>query len=66
MRDFTRLDRLSDRQLLNMAAILHECYSSFDLVLHLLTEIDRRTQGQFAANYLGRLTGKLPVSEKAA
>lgn len=57
VRDFTKLDRLSDRQLLNMAAILHECYRSFDLVLRLLIELDRRTQGKLAASYLSKLTG---------
>jgi hypothetical protein len=62
VKDFTRLDRLSDRQLLNTAAIMHECYRSFDLTLHMLTELDRRSGGQLAANYLGRLTGKMPAA----
>ncbi|HXZ67631.1 MAG TPA: FkbM family methyltransferase [Alphaproteobacteria bacterium] len=66
VRDFTRLDLLNDRQLLNMAAILHECYRSFDLVLHVLIELDRRTQNQLAANYLARLTGKAPTNGLAA
>ena len=57
VRDFTRPDRLSDRQLLNMAAILHECYRSFDLVLRLLIELDRRTERKLASGYLSKLTG---------
>ena len=43
VRDFTRLDQLDDRELLTMAAILHECYDLWDLTLHLLLELDRRT-----------------------
>lgn len=55
VRDFTRLDLLSDRQLLATAAILHECYGSLDLVLHLLLESDRRTGATVAASYLAGL-----------
>jgi FkbM family methyltransferase len=57
VRDFTRLDRLADRQLLAMARILHDCYGSYDLVLHLLNEYDRRTGKSVAPTYLGALTG---------
>src|SRR5262249_46093943 len=53
VRDFTHLERLSDRQLLAMAAILHHCYRSLDLVLHLLSEHDRRTGSQLGSAYLG-------------
>lgn len=55
MRDITRLDLLQDDQLLNMAAILHDCYQSIDVVLHLLAEHDRRTGSQFGAAYLSGL-----------
>ena len=55
VRDFTRLALLSDQQLLGMAAILHDCYRSVDLTLHLLTEYDRRTTTRMAANYLTSL-----------
>ncbi|MBL8700844.1 MAG: FkbM family methyltransferase [Alphaproteobacteria bacterium] len=44
VRDFTRLEKLDDDQLLRSAIILYDCYRSFDLVLHLLREHDRRTQ----------------------
>jgi FkbM family methyltransferase len=57
VRDFTRLDRLSDLQLLKTGAILHDCYGSIDLVLHLLTEHDRRRGGTLGPDYLRRLTG---------
>jgi len=66
VKDFTRLGVLSDRQLINMAAIVHECYRSFDLALHLLIELDRRAQSQLATNYLARLTGKAPTNGLAA
>lgn len=52
VRDFTQLQSLSDSQLLGMATILHDCYQSTDLVMHLLTEHDRRTASELAATYL--------------
>ena len=55
MRDITRLKLLSDRQLLKMAAILHDCYGSLDVVLRLLTEHDTRTGGRLAETYLSAL-----------
>jgi FkbM family methyltransferase len=57
IRDFTRLDVLSDDQLLRMAAIMQDCYRSYDLVNHLLLEHDRRTGGSLAHSYLAGLTG---------
>src|SRR5476649_3002680 len=48
IRDITRLELLSDQQLLSMAVIAHDCYQSLDLVLHLLTEYDRRQGMQFS------------------
>ena len=55
VRDFTRPDSWTDHQLLVSAAILHDCYGSYDLVLHLLTEHDRRTGGGMGAVYLAGL-----------
>jgi len=52
IRDLTRIERLSDVSLLRMAMILHDCYGSVDIVLHLLTEHDRRTRGALATAYL--------------
>lgn len=54
VRDFTRLERFSDEQLLKTATILHEAYRSDDLAFHFLREYDRRrgTQtGQAFVNY---------------
>jgi FkbM family methyltransferase len=61
VRDFTKPELLSDRQLQAMAAIMHECYQSVDLALHLLTEHDRRTAGDMAARYLSGLQGATPA-----
>jgi hypothetical protein len=55
VRDFTRLDLLTNEQLIKLSAILHDCYGSVDLVMHLLAEHDRRAGGGLAADYLARL-----------
>jgi FkbM family methyltransferase len=55
VRDFTKLERLSDRQILAMAKIMNDCYQSIDLVLHLLSEYDRRTGQSLASGYLNTL-----------
>lgn len=57
VRDFTRLETFSDRQLLAAGSILHDCYGSLDLVLHLLGEHDRRTGGALGPAYLSALQG---------
>jgi FkbM family methyltransferase len=62
IRDITRLDLLSDDNLLDMAAILHECYKSVDATLHLLGEHDRRTGTEFARMYItGIQSGTSPA-----
>jgi FkbM family methyltransferase len=55
IRDLTKLDALSEKQLLAMAAILHDCYQSLDIVVHLLVAYDQRTGKQLANNYLNTL-----------
>ncbi len=55
VRDFTAPDRQSPQQLLAGARILHGCYGSIDLALHLLTEHDRRAGGDLAGAYLAGL-----------
>lgn len=52
VRDFTRLDTLDDRRLLTMALVLHDIYKSYDLVLRLLLEFDKRHKTQVAAKYM--------------
>ncbi len=58
VRDLTRLDLLTDRQLLSFAAIVHECYQSLDMTLHLLNELDRRAGTHHAPTYLTSLQNK--------
>lgn len=55
LRDFTRPEELTARQILAMAAILHDCYQSYDVVLHLLGEHDRRQGGHLAPTYFEKL-----------
>ena len=55
IKDITRLSLLADQQLLKMAAILHDCYGSIDVALHLLTEHDKRTGGGLGQAYLSAL-----------
>ncbi len=58
VKDFTRLERLSNRQLLAMAMIMHDCYRSWDLVFLLLTEHDARNGTQLATAYISGLKSK--------
>ena len=73
VRDFMKLDQLTDEQLLRFAVILHDCYRSYDLVLLLLAEHDRRCGSRHGARYISwsdarairpqarsRLTGNSP------
>ncbi len=61
VRDLTRTEALSARQLLAAAAILHGCYGSYDLVFHLLAAHDARCGGALAPRYLAGLqTPPLP------
>jgi FkbM family methyltransferase len=60
VRDFTRLAELTDEQLLKMAALLHDCYGSSDLVGHLLAEHDKRGGGQLSPAYLEATFGPDP------
>jgi FkbM family methyltransferase len=55
IKDITRLDVLGDQQLLKMAAILHDCYGSIDVVLRLLAEHDTRTGSGYGGAYLAAL-----------
>jgi FkbM family methyltransferase len=60
IRDFTRLDALGDRQLLAMAAILHDAYAGYDIAFRLVAEHDRRHGTELAAGYLAGLQSPLP------
>lgn len=62
VRDFTHLDKLSETQVLKMAAILHDCYQSYDLVLNLLTQYDRRTGKALGPDYLPALRRSVGIA----
>jgi FkbM family methyltransferase len=66
IRDITKLDRLADDELLGMATILHDCYSSIDIALHLLTEYDRRRGTRLAPVYLTGLKAEGQREAQAA
>lgn len=55
VRDFLALDRLSETQLLKLAAIAHENYESHDLAAVALGEYDRRTGSALQRRYIDRL-----------
>jgi FkbM family methyltransferase len=55
VRDFTQPGKLTARQLMAMAGILHDCYQSYDLALHLLQEFDKKTGKSVAPGYLPAL-----------
>ena len=57
IKDFSRLEALSEAQLLKTAKILHDCYQSVDVALYLLTEYDRRTGEHLGRAYLSGLQG---------
>jgi FkbM family methyltransferase len=52
IRDFTKFDRLDNGQLLRMALLMHDIYHSFDIVVRLLMEHDRRTGTKYCDTYM--------------
>lgn len=56
VRDLTRLDALTPRQLLALATIMHDCYGSVDVALHVLGVHDQRQGTKLAEQYLPRLS----------
>ncbi|HWY88036.1 MAG TPA: FkbM family methyltransferase [Gemmataceae bacterium] len=63
VRDFTRLERFANEELLNAAVILHEVYFSYDLAVHFLKEYDRRAGADLAGSYAAKVftQGDLPT-----
>lgn len=59
MRDFMRFDELEPSELLQMVAILHTCYGSYDLVYRILAAHDARAPGLYAPRYLNHLQSSL-------
>ncbi|BDG75192.1 FkbM family methyltransferase [Roseomonas fluvialis] len=60
IRDFARPEALTDRQLMAMAAILHDCYAAYDIAFRLVAEHDRRRGTAHATAYLAGLQSPLP------
>jgi hypothetical protein len=58
VKDFAYPDRLSPGQLLRLAAIVHDCYRSYDLSLHMLLAHDRREGTSFGPRLLAAIAGQ--------
>jgi hypothetical protein len=50
--DLDRLDDLSPKDLIKLAALLHEIYESFDLCHVVLAAHDKQTQLSYASRYI--------------
>jgi FkbM family methyltransferase len=61
VRDLTKLADRTAADLLRLAAILHDCYGSWDVVFRLLLEHDRRFASRFAPPYLDALQESMPA-----
>jgi FkbM family methyltransferase len=55
VRDFLALDRLSEPQLLKLAAIMHENYRAYDFAALALGAVDRRAGSDLYDRYVSRL-----------
>jgi hypothetical protein len=62
IRDLTRLADLAADDLLRLAAILHDCYGSWDVTFRLLIEHDRRFGTRHSPVYLEALRDFAPPS----
>jgi hypothetical protein len=62
VRDFTRLDRYADEQLLKAALVLNDVYLSPDLAQRLLAEFDRRRNTDLAARHMAHFTSGVTVN----
>jgi FkbM family methyltransferase len=58
VRDFLAFERLTEGQLLKLAAILHENYTSYDLVCVVLRALDLKSGSDLEAQYLSYLAPK--------
>ncbi len=56
VKDFTKLDQLSDDKLLKLAVILHDMYSSYDMANLALEAYDKKTGSELAKVYRNTLT----------
>lgn len=63
VRDFSKLERFSDDDLVKASVVLHEVYRSIDIVAYFLAELDRRHGGDLRAAYMAQIQKcpKLPI-----
>ena len=52
VRDFTRLDLLSERQLLSYIVTMYEIYKAFDITAHLFDELGKRRGKELKESYI--------------
>jgi FkbM family methyltransferase len=58
VKDFAYPDRLSPGQLLRLAAIVHDCYRSYDLALHMLLAHDKREGTAYGPQFLAAIAAQ--------
>jgi len=64
IRDITRLEALSADQLLRLAVVLYDCYRSYDIVLYLLREHDRRDNQGYGEKFFNMMRPLVNVPGK--
>jgi hypothetical protein len=57
VRDYINLSTFSDEQLLKASVILNDVYRSYDIVVRLLTEYDKRCATDLKTKYMNVLAG---------
>lgn len=58
VKDFAYPDRLSSGQLLRLAAIVNDCYRSYDLALHMLLAHDKREGTEYGPQFLAAIAAQ--------
>jgi FkbM family methyltransferase len=58
VKDFAYPDRLSSGQLLRLAAIVNDCYRSYDLALHMLLAHDKREGTAYGPQYFAAIAAQ--------
>jgi FkbM family methyltransferase len=66
VRDFTKPEAMTSEQMLRMAMILHDLYGSYDVVLRLLLDHDRRFSGALCQRYAAYLSKITSGTDSAA
>ena len=52
IKDFTKFDQLSSKQLKKIALVMNDIYESYDIVLRALMACDTKRKSTFAEQYL--------------